>query len=253
MKVAICGKGGVGKSTLSAFLINVLADRGRRVLAVDADPSPHLARLLGFPADHVPAPVACMADLLQERSERNGPFYNMNPGVSDLPEKLLVRKENISLMVLGAIQQGGSGCACAENAVLRNLLNILLLAPDEDVILDMEAGVEHLGRGTIAAVDHIVVVVQPYRGSLETAAKIEDLAEDLNIRSLHVVANNIRDEEDMQFIEQGIGVKPICAFPSSVEVLKAERNNVPLRDVDGEFRLAAEKLLGRLDKIHEDQ
>lgn len=253
MKTAICGKGGVGKSTLSAFLVNVLAGRGRRVLAVDADPSPHLARLLGFSADQVPEPVARMTDLLQERSGRNGPFYNMNPKVSDLPEKLLVSKGNINLMVLGAITQGGSGCACAENAVLRNLLNTLLLAPDEDVILDMEAGVEHLGRGTIAAVDHIIVVVQPYRGSLETAAKIQLLAADLKIRNLHVVANNIRDEEDMRFVEQETGIRPICAFPSSVDVSKAERSGRPLGDINGDFGLEAEKLVERLEEINEKQ
>ncbi len=250
MKTAICGKGGVGKSTISAFIISELASRGRKVLAVDADPSPHLARLLGFPKDEVPEPVAEMRELLQERSGRDGPFYNMNPKVSDLPEKFLVKKDNISLMVLGAIQQGGSGCACAENAVLRNLLNTLLLAPDEDVILDMEAGVEHLGRGTIAATDHIVVVVQPYRGSIETASKIKDLAKDLGIKSLHIVANNVQDASDTEFIEQETGIKPIAAFPASTGVRKAERSGIPISDSDSEFRKAAALLIDRLESTN---
>ncbi len=249
MKIAICGKGGVGKSTISAFVINELASQGRRVLAVDADPSPHLARLLGFAPEEVPEPVAEMRELLQERTERQGAFYNMNPRVSDLPEKFLVKKGNISLMVLGAIQQGGAGCACAENAVLRNLLNTLLLSPDEDVVLDMEAGVEHLGRGTIAATDHIVVVVQPYRGSIETASKIKRLAQDLGIKSLHVVANNIQCRDDFEFIESESGIRPIAAFPASSEVRSAERKGIPIYETGAEFRKAAVELIEKLEEI----
>ncbi len=253
MKTAICGKGGVGKSTISAFLINCLATQGRKVLAIDADPSPHLARLLGFRPEQVPEPIAEMTELLQERAGRDGPFYNMNPKVSDLPEKFLVRQGNISLMVLGAIQQGGAGCACAENAVLRNLLNTLLLAPDEDVILDMEAGVEHLGRGTIAATDHILVVVQPYRGSIETAAKIKGLAADLGIRSLHIVANNVQGQDDVEFIEQETGMRPIVAFHTSDQVRLAERKAQPLTEIQGEFSHTAAELVRRLEEINAPQ
>ena len=253
MKTAICGKGGVGKSTISAFLINALASQGRRVLAIDADPSPHLARLLGFPKDQVPEPVASMTELLQERTEREGAFYNMNPKVSDLPEKFLVKQDNISLMVLGAIQQGGAGCACAENAVLRNLLNMLLLSPDEDVILDMEAGVEHLGRGTIAATDHILVVVQPYRGSIETASRIKSLAADIGIKSLHIVANNVRDDEDMDFIEQETGIRPIVAFRTSDEVRRAERKGIPLSEAGDGFSRTAQELVKKLEEINAGQ
>ncbi len=250
MKIAVCGKGGVGKSTISAFLISTLAGRGRKVLAIDADPSPHLARLLGFNPEQVPEPVASMTGLLQERSGRDGPFYNMNPRVSDLPEKFLVKNGNISLMVLGAIQQGGAGCACAENAVLRNLLNMLLLSPDEDVILDMEAGVEHLGRGTIAATDHILMVVQPYRGSIETAAKIKSLAKDLDIKSLHVVANNVHDQEDIRFIQRETGMTPLASFCSSDSVRMAERDGSPLAGSDRAFAESAEKLIAKLEKLH---
>ncbi|NPA95674.1 MAG: P-loop NTPase [Thermodesulfobacteria bacterium] len=247
MKIAVCGKGGVGKSTVSAFLIKALLDRGRKVLAIDADPSPHLARLLGFDDSSI-KPIAQMKDLLNERSGRDGPFYNLNPKVDDLPEKFMKKKGNLSLMVLGAIQQGGAGCACADNAVLRNLLNRLLLSENEDIVLDMEAGVEHLGRGTIASVDHILIVVQPYRGSVETADKIDRLARDLKIRSLHVVANNCQDEEDVKFIEEMCGCKPIGVFFTSQDARKAERQGRPITEAAPEMVEAADKIISALEK-----
>ncbi len=247
MKIAVCGKGGVGKSTVSAFLIQALLDRGRKVLAIDADPSPHLARLLGFEDSKV-TPIAEMKDLLNERSGRNGPFYNLNPKVDDIPEKFMMKKEDLSLMVLGAIRQGGAGCACADNAVLRNLLNRLLLSEDEDIVLDMEAGVEHLGRGTIASVDHILIVVQPYRGSVETADKIDKLARDLKIRSLHIVANNCQDEDDVKFIEEMCGRKPLGVFFFSPEARKAERQGLPIAKAAPDLVKAASDLISVLEQ-----
>ncbi len=247
MKIAVCGKGGVGKSTVSSFIIRALLERGRKVLAIDADPSPHLARLLGFDDSDI-TPIAEMKELLDERSGRDGPFYNLNPKVDDLPERFMKKKDGLSLMVLGAIRQGGAGCACAENAVLRNLLNRLLLSKDEDIVLDMEAGVEHLGRGTIASVDHILIVVQPYRGSIETAEKIDRLAQDLKIESLHIVANNCRDEEDVRFIEQLCGRKPIGVFHFSPETARAERKGAAITDAAPELVKEADNIIARLEK-----
>ncbi len=246
MKIAICGKGGVGKSTVSAFLIQALLDKGRKVLAIDADPSPHLARLLGFQQKNI-IPIAQMKDLLNERSQREGPFYNLNPKVDDLPEKFMLKKDNLSLMVLGAIEQGGAGCACADNAVLRNLLNRLLLSDNEDIVLDMEAGVEHLGRGTISSVDHILIIVQPYRGSMETAQKIKKLASDLKIQSLHVVANGCQNEEDVNFIEEVSGVSPIGIFPFSVKTREAERRGQVVALSDEKMLNCAKKIIEKLE------
>ncbi len=249
MKIAVCGKGGVGKTTISAFLIKALVDAGRKCLAIDADPSPHLARVLGFPDRDRIVPIAEMKELLQERSQRNGPFYSLNPKVSDLPERFMLEKDDIKLMVLGAIKQGGAGCACADNAVLRNLLNILLLGPEEDIVLDMEAGVEHLGRGTIATVDHILVVVQPYLGSLETASKITRLSRDLNIRNIHLVANYCQGEEDMEFIRNKTGIMPLAAFPDSRGVKMAEREAMPVAGSCPECSKEAMRLVERLEAM----
>ncbi len=248
MKVAVSGKGGVGKTTIAAFLIKVLADRGRQVLAIDADPSPHLAMALGFQQAERIRPIVEMRDLIQERSERCGSFYRLNPKVSDLPGRFMVQKGNIKLMVLGAIQQGGAGCACADNAVLRALLNTLLLSPNEDIVLDMEAGVEHLGRGTIASVDHLLIVIQPYRGSLETAAKIQTLGRDLKIDHLEIVANQVQGPKDLDYIEGYLGERPIGVFFASDEVREAERSGMPVYDSSPGLRSSAQDLLSLLEQ-----
>lgn len=249
MKIAVSGKGGVGKTTISAFLIHALAEKGRKVLAIDADPSPHLARVLGFPKADEIRPIAEMQDLLNERSERDGPFYRLNPRVSDLPERFMRESGNVRLMVLGAVRQGGAGCACSDNAVLRALLNILLLAPEEAVVLDMEAGVEHLGRGTIAAVDHLLVVVQPYLGSIETAGKIRLLAADLKLRHVAVVANQVRGEDDIAFVEGHLGERAAGVFPASEEVRAAERTGAPVFRSSPAALAAAGELLRILEGL----
>jgi len=249
VKIAVSGKGGVGKTTISAFLVQTLADRGRQVLAIDSDPSPHLAKALDFPQAEDIRPIAEMRELIQERSERDGPFYRLNPRVSDIPERFMRQKGNIKLMVLGAIQQGGAGCACADNAVLRTLLNTLLLSKDEDIVIDMEAGVEHLGRGTIASVDHLLVVIQPYRGSLETASKILAMGKDLKMNHLEIVANQVHGQEDLDYIQENLGVKPIGVFFTSDEVREAERAGAPIYDAGSTFRKSSEDLLDRLEQM----
>ena len=224
MKIAISGKGGVGKSTISAAICEALAETGKRVLAIDSDPSPHLARLLGFPNPDAIVPLAQMTDLLEERSERQGAFYNLNPRVEDLPERFLLERDSIKLMVVGAVQKGGGGCACAENTVLRNLVNVLLLEPEDAIVMDMEAGVEHLGRGTIQSVDHLLVVVEPYRGSIETAQKIGRLARDLGLASLKVVANKVVSTDDEEFIKKELGRDIFFSIPFDPAIRLAERS-----------------------------
>ncbi|MGQ9498781.1 MAG: ATP-binding protein [Dissulfurimicrobium sp.] len=246
MKIAISGKGGVGKTTVSAFLIKALAERGRDVLAIDADPSPHLARALGFKGADAIIPIAEMRELLQERSERDGPFYRLNPRVSDLPERFMLKEGNVKLMVLGAIREGGGGCACADNVVLKTLLNTLFLGSDEDIVLDMEAGVEHLGRGTIKAVDHLLVVVQPYLGSLKTAIKIKALAHDLGIRDIMVIANNIKGSNDLSYIKEHLDADPVGIFYASDEVIAAERASMPIYETSPGLKASAKEVIKRL-------
>ncbi len=251
MKIAICGKGGVGKSTLAVLLSEALLKRGYEVLAIDADPSPHLARLMGFAEAYKVVPIAEMKDLLAERSQKDGPFYILNPKVDDLPEKFMLRQGALRLMVLGAIREAGSGCACPEQTVLRSLLSILLLKAKEAVVVDMEAGVEHFGRSTVCGVDFLLIVVQPYRGSIETARKIRELARQLRLKNVFIIGNALYGKEDKKFIENELGEGLFSIFLFDKALIEAEREGRPLMSVSPEALNIAYKLIQKLERLKE--
>ncbi len=223
MKSAFCGKGGVGKSTIAALLCGALLDAGYEVLAIDADPSPHLGRLLGFSETERLTPLSEMRELLAERAQKQGPYYTLNPRIEDLPERFMLTRDGLRLMVLGAIREAGGGCACPEQTVLRRLLSFLILQAREAVVVDMEAGVEHFGRSTVVPMDFILVVTQPYRGSLETTRQILRLARDLHLEKVVVVGNAVRGPEDERYLASFLGVEPVLSFPEDPEILRAER------------------------------
>ena len=229
MKIAISGKGGVGKTTIMAQIAFRLKELGAEVLVIDADSSPHMAQTLGVPDPERIVPIAEMKTLLAERSGKveGSPFYNINPKVDDLMARFMVEHEGLRLMVLGAIDTGDSGCACAENTVLRRLLTMLLLEKNQHVLLDMEAGVEHLGRGTIAGVDHLLVVSIPAKSSIRTANKIRKLAGDVGIKKVSFIGNRVEDEDDREFLRQGLAEEPVAFLPDSAVVRKLERRGEP--------------------------
>jgi CO dehydrogenase maturation factor len=158
----------------------------------------------------------------------------------------MLQNGNIRLMVLGAIREGGAGCACSDNAVLKALLNTLLLSQNEDIVVDMEAGVEPLGRGTIAPVDHLLIVVQPYLGSLETAKKILRLAKDIKRFQMGIIANLVSSEGDIQYIEENLGIKPLSVFYQSESIKIAEREKIPVYEASNAFKSAAYALVRSL-------
>ena len=206
MKIAVSGKGGVGKTTFSALLARNLNEAGRHVLAIDADPDANLAAALGIPdADRI-TPISEMKDLIFERTEAQpgsiGGFFKLNPKVDDLPDALSARLDNIKLMRLGGVKKGGSGCICPESTLLRALVTHIVLARDEVVIMDMEAGIEHLGRATARAVDKLIVVVEPGRRSIDTAGHIRQLASEIGLSNIAVVGNKIRGEKDEAFLKK---------------------------------------------------
>jgi len=235
MKIAISGKGGVGKTLLAAFLSKTFAESGYSVLAIDADPDSNLAATLGFPQAEKITPISEMSDLIEERTgARPGEgagFFKLNPRVDDLPEKYWLEYNGIKLMVMGRAKRGGSGCYCPENALLRALVSHLLLSRDEVVILDMEAGIEHLGRATAKAVDRLIVVVEPGRRSIETANTINELAQDISLHNIVVVGNKIRSQADKEFIISSLpGFNFIGFIPFDQALLEADVANRPLLD-----------------------
>ncbi len=225
MKIAISGKGGVGKTTIMALLARQIQKSNREVLVIDADPSPHMAQTLGMDNAANITPIADMKKMIADRAGKvdGSPFYNINPKIDDLPSQFMVEKDGIKLMVLGAIQTAEGGCACAENTVLKRLLTKLLLSPSQAVLLDMEAGVEHLGRGTIAGVDALLIVVIPSKSSVRTALKIHKLATESGIPRIFFVANLVDDAEDKDFLTNSLGKEPITFYKNSTKIRKAER------------------------------
>jgi len=248
MKIAISGKGGVGKTTIMALLANEFKKNEKDVLVIDADPSPHMAETLGVEHPEEIRPIADMTKLLVERSGKTegSPMYNMNPEVNDMLVDFMVSHNGMKLMVLGAIQTGDKGCACPESNVLRRMLTKLLLSKDQVVLLDMEAGVEHLGRGTIAGIDHLLVVVIPSKSSIRTALKVKKLAEDVNIPKISFVGNLVLDEEDKTFLETGLGVHPIAFFKDSKAIRKAERQEVAVTTLENAADSAPDDLYQKL-------
>ncbi|HSJ57163.1 MAG TPA: carbon monoxide dehydrogenase accessory protein CooC [Anaerolineae bacterium] len=253
LKLAITGKGGVGKTTLSALLAHVFAERGQSVLAIDADPATGLAAACGVPQAEAAAitPVADMEELIYERTGARkgeiGGFFKLNPRVDDIPDRFSVVSDGIRILTMGTVKAGGTGCLCPENALLRSLVTHLLLRRGEVLILDMEAGIEHLGRGTAEAVDALLVVVEPGRRSLQTAHTIAGLARDLRIKRLYAVGNKIRSPEDEAFIAGELPEFEILGFlPSDADAIEADRQGVAV------FEMApalVERVQGIVDRL----
>ena len=237
MKIAVSGKGGVGKTTFSALLIRTLNEQGKHVLAIDADPDANLAAALGIPdADRI-VPIAEMKELIFERTEAKpgsmGGFFKLNPKVDDLPDALSAKLDNIKLMRLGGVKKGGSGCICPESTLLRALMTHIVLARDEVVVMDMEAGIEHLGRATASAVDRLIVVVEPGRRSMDTADHIRKLASEIGLKNIVLVGNKVRSPKDEAFLKEHLKDFEFLGFiPYDEALIEADLDGVSPFDVD---------------------
>ncbi len=249
MKLAISGKGGVGKTTLAALLAQYYADQGRDVLAVDADPSPCLAGALGLPGElrDKLSPISEMDQLIEERTGAKpgtvGGFFTLNPRVDDIPERFSVTHRNVRLLEMGSVDLGGSGCICPESAMLKTLFTHLLFREDDVLIIDMYAGVEHLGRATVDFVDAMIVVVEPTQRSLSTASQIKDLSKDIGLNRLWLVGNKVRTEEEKGFVEKNSpGLPLLGTLPMDLGVLDADRLGEPVYDHVPTLYKAAEEI-----------
>lgn len=253
MKLAITGKGGVGKTTLTALLAQVYANKGRQVLAVDADPSPCLAGALGFPPEiraqlH---PIAEMDGIIEERTGAKpgtvGGFFTLNPRVDDIPERFSLLYRGVRLLEMGSVKLGGSGCICPESAMLKALFTHLLFSKEDVLLLDMYAGVEHLGRATVDFVDAMLIVVEPTLRSLGTAAQIKKLANDIGLTRLYLVGNKVRNDDEAAFLKTEMPGLPLLGFlPADLKVQEADRLGIPVYDHVPELKKSTEEMATKL-------
>ena len=255
-KIAVTGKGGVGKTTLASLLALIYAEKGANVLAVDVDPAPCLADALGFPpeltADLVP--IAQMDDLILERTGAepgtSGGLFRLNPRVDDLPDRYSVTHRGIRLLELGAVEVGGSGCICPESAMLKALITHLVFYRDDLLIMDMYAGVEHLGRATAGMVDAMLVVAEPGKRSLGTARLIAKLARDIGIKNLFLVGNKMRGEEDVKFLlGNNPGLPVLGTLPAAPAAVEADIRGIPVYDAVPEMAAAARDMVQELERV----
>ena len=229
MKLAITGKGGVGKTTLSSTLARLYADEGRTVLAADVDPDANLGLALGLSQEEVDqiVPISKMRTLVEERTGATAAnkFFKLNPYVADIPDTFSKDINGVKLLVMGTVDVGGSGCVCPEHVMLKSILSSLTYRKGDVVIMDMEAGLEHLGRGTAMNMDQFVVVIEPGARSVQTYHNVKRLASDLGVKRVRVVANKVRDARDEEFVKNAIPAEDLLGIVHyNTEVIDADRN-----------------------------
>ena len=260
MKIAITGKGGTGKTTIAAVLAHFFKKSGYEVLAVDADPDSNLAEALGAPEKQLAAliPISAHRKLIQDRTgatpRQFGQLFKLNPSVNDIPDNFCVSVRGIKVLVMGSIERGGDGCACPENVLLRSLLSEILLNRNEVIIVDMEAGIEHLGRATAQSIDIMLIVVEPGQRSIQTAETILKLGRQIGIQSFGIIGNKIQSKEQALWIQKQFAKDKYLGFISFSQIIgDSDRDGLPLIDcldseIKKEFQAIYTSLIG--DRLH---
>jgi CO dehydrogenase maturation factor len=255
MKLAITGKGGVGKTTLASLLAHIYAAEGKAVLAIDANPDANLAMALGIPQEEADKiiPIAEMKDLIEERTGAKpgskAAYFKLNPRVDDIPERFSAKIDGIRLLRMGSVKGGGTGCMCPENALLKALMSHLLFRESDVVVMDMDAGLEHIGRGTAQAVNAFIIVVEPGKRSVQTAKSIRKLAKDLNLRT-YIVGSKTKNEADRKFIIDSLSEFEVLGFINyNQKIIEADLKGISVFDSVPEAVAEVKQVKEKLDKL----
>ncbi|MFH1958527.1 MAG: ArsA-related P-loop ATPase [bacterium] len=236
MKIAVSGKGGSGKTTIAAILAIILREKGRKVLAIDCDPDSNLLSL--FDGNAKLQSISGLKDMIKDRTGSGAGLFKLNPFVNDLPEKYSLNFNGIKIMQIGKFRNK-TGCFCPENALVKSLISHLVLERDEVVILDMEAGIEHLTRGVVAGVDVLVLVVEPEIKSIATSLKIKTIAEKLGVKNIKAICNKICDDNDKEYLKENLREIDLAGFISYNQSLRKERGSI---DKAGQIKEELEKI-----------
>jgi CO dehydrogenase maturation factor len=255
LKIAVSGKGGVGKSTVASIIALMKAGAGERVLALDADPDANLASSLGIThrEQRRIVTISQQIDLIEERTGAKvgqyGQVFRLNPDVSDVANLYAYKHRGVSLIVLGAVKSGGGGCACPENTFVRALVTDLVLFKGDTLIMDMEAGIEHLGRATSQGVGAMLVVVEPGQRSVDCALLVERMSKEIRIKKVVFAANKVTGDDDRDFIRNALPNRDILAFlPYTSDLKNADRDGAaPYDFLDDETRGQYSEIMKRLE------
>jgi CO dehydrogenase maturation factor len=249
LKVAVAGKGGSGKTTVAVLLAGALSRAGGKVLLVDLDSDPNLAQALGIPAESA-VPLVSRKDLVAERTGSTGEpggMFLLNPRVSDIAGTYaLSAGGGIHLLPVGTVEAAGEGCFCPQTAFVKTLVGRLVLERDENVVLDLEAGLEAFGRSAVEALDLLVVVVEPGMRSVDTARRILSLAPTAGVANVAIVANKAGpgDREALARRLSEAGMTPDAWLAHAPELARRDLAGEPILDyVDAGFEASARRLL----------